>query len=249
MCSSSPGRTPKLQLTAEHPSTGECWIPPEKDTPHPRAKEKPQQDGRRGEIALESHPIPSRDSGRDQTKPCVHQDPEAPQRLNQTRLSMNISAEAWVCSGLLWGQVLWLQQTWVTQHYPPQNRQADDPQTAEQLYQRHSHTVKKALGPTTDTPTWGSGKGTENLQGIRLWRPVGFDYRTSTGLGKQTLGGHKQNLVLTRSQEKGVWRSRSLPWRPRYKEQGENAAPPTKHTHVMLPDNLDGIERNQNKPN
>ena len=43
-----------------------------------------------------------------------------------------------------------------------------------------------------------------NPQGIRLWRPVGFDYRTSTGLGKQTLGGHKQNLVCTRTQEKGA---------------------------------------------
>ena len=31
---------------------------------------------------------------------------------------------------------------------------------------------------------------------------MGFDYRTSTGLGKQTLGGHKQNLVHVRSQEK-----------------------------------------------
>ena len=27
---------------------------------------------------------------------------------------------------------------------------------------------------------------------------------TSTGLGKQTLGGHKQSLVLTRTQEKGA---------------------------------------------
>ena len=35
-------------------------------------------------------------------------------------------------------------------------------------------------------------------------RLVGFDYRTSTGLGKQTLGGHKKNLVHTRTQEKGV---------------------------------------------
>ena len=30
--------------------------------------------------------------------------------------------------------------------------------------------------------------------GIWLWRSVGFDYRTSTGAGKQTLGRHKQNL-------------------------------------------------------
>ena len=31
-----------------------------------------------------------------------------------------------------------------------------------------------------------------------------FDYRTSTGLGKQILGGHKQNPVSTRTQEKGA---------------------------------------------
>ena len=90
------------------------------------------------------------------------------------------------------------------QLYPPQSCWADDPQTAEQLYQRYSHTVKKILGPTTDFPNWGSGKGTENPQGIWLWRPVGFDYTTCTGLGKQTLGGHKQNLVCTSSQEKGA---------------------------------------------
>ena len=33
---------------------------------------------------------------------------------------------------------------------------------------------------------------------------MGFDYRTNTGLGKQTFGGHKQNLVHTRTQEKGA---------------------------------------------
>ena len=42
--SSSPVRTSKLQLTAEQPSTGECWIPSKKDISHPSAKEKPQQD-------------------------------------------------------------------------------------------------------------------------------------------------------------------------------------------------------------
>ena len=31
---------------------------------------------------------------------------------------------------------------------------------------------------------------------------MGFDYRTSTGLWKQTFEGHKQNLVSTRTQEK-----------------------------------------------
>ena len=33
---------------------------------------------------------------------------------------------------------------------------------------------------------------------------MGFDYRTYTGLGKQTLGGHKQKLVGARTQEKGA---------------------------------------------
>ena len=33
---------------------------------------------------------------------------------------------------------------------------------------------------------------------------MGFDDRTCTGLGKQTLGGHRQNLVHSRSQEKGA---------------------------------------------
>ena len=85
---------------------------------------------------------------------------------------------------------------------PPQSRWADNPQTAEQLYQGNSHTIKKVLGPQQIFPNLEFSKGTENPQGIWLWRPVGFDYRTSTGLGKPTLGGHKQNLVHTRSQEK-----------------------------------------------
>ena len=42
---SSPLRTPKLQITAEQSLTGESWIPPKTDTPRPRAKYKPQQDG------------------------------------------------------------------------------------------------------------------------------------------------------------------------------------------------------------
>ena len=48
---SSPVRTPKSQLVAEQP-TGEYWIPPKKDTPCPRTKDKPQQGGRRGASAF-----------------------------------------------------------------------------------------------------------------------------------------------------------------------------------------------------
>ena len=35
---SSPARTPKLQLTAEQPLTGECWISPKIDTPTSKGK-------------------------------------------------------------------------------------------------------------------------------------------------------------------------------------------------------------------
>ena len=49
---SSPARTPKSQLAAEQSSTAECWNPPKKDTPHPRAKEKLQQDSRRSAIVF-----------------------------------------------------------------------------------------------------------------------------------------------------------------------------------------------------
>ena len=38
MCSSSPARTPKLQLTAKQPSSGEWWIPPKKRYPMPKGK-------------------------------------------------------------------------------------------------------------------------------------------------------------------------------------------------------------------
>ena len=55
MRSSSPARTPKLKL-AEQLSPGECWIPPKKDTSHPRAKEKPQQEGKRGKITFRIKP-------------------------------------------------------------------------------------------------------------------------------------------------------------------------------------------------
>ena len=85
MHSSSPARTPKLQLAAEQPSTGECWITPkkEKDTPLPKAKEKPQQDSRRGKITFRIKPHTHQRHSEGSNEPCVHQDPETPQRLSQ----------------------------------------------------------------------------------------------------------------------------------------------------------------------
>ena len=66
-------------------------------------------------LHLESNPLPTRDSWKDQTKPCVHQ--ETPQRLNLICL--------WLFEYLLWRyrssvacclrQGLWVQQTWLWQ--------------------------------------------------------------------------------------------------------------------------------------
>ena len=58
--------------------------------------------------------------------------------------------------------------------------------------------------PTTDFPTWGTGKGAETPPENLTLKAVRFDYRTYTRLGKQTLGGHRQNLVHIRTQEKGA---------------------------------------------
>ena len=85
---SSSARTPKLQLTAELPSTGECWIPPKK-IPHVKGQRRRSSKMVGGvKPHLESNPITARDARRAQTKLCVHQDPKAPQRLSQTCLSV-----------------------------------------------------------------------------------------------------------------------------------------------------------------
>ena len=55
-----------------------CWILPRKDTPRPRAKEKPQQDCRRGKIMFRIKPHTHQRHLEGSNKPCAHQDPETP---------------------------------------------------------------------------------------------------------------------------------------------------------------------------
>ena len=82
----SPERTPKLQLVAEQPLTGECWIPPKKYSPHPRAKEKPQQDGRRSRDAFRIKPHTWQRCLEGSNKTLCAPGPETPQRLSQSCL-------------------------------------------------------------------------------------------------------------------------------------------------------------------
>ena len=120
MCSFSPVRTPKLQLAAEQPSSRECWIPPKKGTPPPRAKDKPQQDGRRGEIAFRIKPLTSQRRSERSEKPCEQQDPETPTDT-ETELCLTVSCKG---TGQRWpatGQGLWVQQTQVW-HKPSRRR-------------------------------------------------------------------------------------------------------------------------------
>ena len=83
-------------------NTREIWIPPQKDTPHPRAKEKPQQDSRRGEITFRiKHHICQRNS-EDSNKPCVHQEPETPRTEPELCLSVSCTGtgQQWPAAGV-----------------------------------------------------------------------------------------------------------------------------------------------------
>ena len=77
-------KSSKITTLSKQPSTGECWIPPRKDTPRPGQRRSPSKTVRGAKSHLESNSIPARDDRRVQTKPCVHQDPDTPQRLSQT---------------------------------------------------------------------------------------------------------------------------------------------------------------------
>ena len=170
MRSSSPVRMPKLQLSAEQPSTGECWISPKKYTLCPRAKEKSKQDGGgRCKITFKSNTMPTREAQRAQIKPCVHQDPGIPQQTEpDLPLSVWVSpAEAQVSSGLPQGQGLRLQQTWELSHVSPTteppSRQPTEWRTI--IPKKFLHCCESSRAHNR-FPKLGIWQGTENPQGI-----------------------------------------------------------------------------------
>ena len=70
--------------------------------PHPRAKEKPQQDGRRGKITFRMlHPTCQRYS-ESSNKRCAHQDPETPTET-EPELGLSFSyigtGQQWTAAG------------------------------------------------------------------------------------------------------------------------------------------------------
>ena len=67
MCSSSPVRTPKLQLVGEQSSTGECWFLPKKILHVQGQRRSPNKTVGGAKSCLESNPIAARDAWRAQT--------------------------------------------------------------------------------------------------------------------------------------------------------------------------------------
>ena len=201
------------------------------------AKEKSQRDSRRGQITFKIKPQTHQRllDGTNKTlcTPGLRERSSDPhKRLSQTCL--------WVSEGLLWRNEsavarhghrssgssscgrrnMWPECSWRRSSLAPLwSHRMGDSQIGEQSYQGSSQTAVKVLGPRADFPTCGSSKGTEYPQGIWLSRSVGFDYRTSKGLGKQTLGGHRQkpqdagerSSDLTRDSRPCLWVQES-PW-------------------------------------
>ena len=71
----------------------------------------------------------------------------------------------------------------------------------------------KVLSPKSGFPAWGSGNRRKNSQRIRLWRLVGFDCRTLTGLGETEtplLEGTHKVMCTPGPQGKEQWSRRKL---------------------------------------
>ena len=60
----------------------------------------------------------------------------------------------------------------------------------------------QAAEPSADPQPGDLAKGMRTPRNLTL-KASGFNYRTSTGPGKMALGGHRQHMVCTRTQEKG----------------------------------------------
>ena len=176
MCSSSPVRTPKQQLVTKQSSTGECWIPLKKDTSHSRAKEKSQKDGRRGKITFRIKPYTHQrcleGSNKILCTPGPGDSTETEPDLYLSLLWRYEPAVACHKGKGLGVQLpglhnLWNKPSWRRSPVPHHRtiKQAIH-KLQNNFYQRNSCTVKKVLGLTTDFPTWGSGKRTENPQRV-----------------------------------------------------------------------------------
>ena len=97
-------RLPLQELQNYNSLFNNCWqenvgTHQKKETTWQRAKEKPQQDGRRDEMVFRIKPHTHQRCLEGSNKPCAHQDPETPQRPSQNCVRVS-PAEVQVSSGL-----------------------------------------------------------------------------------------------------------------------------------------------------
>ena len=176
---------------------------------------------------LELNPIPTKEAPRAQTKPCVHQNPGTPQEA-EPDLPLSVCLlwrHGWAACPLLGGQVLWLKQTWEAWQLSPTIKPPSRHPT-----NWRAITLKKFLHCCESSrahkivPNLGIWQTDWESQGIWLWRRVGSDYRTYTGLGKQILEDthktlyapgprRKEQWPYKRLSQTCLWVSRSLQWR------------------------------------
>ena len=75
----------------------------------------------------------------------------------------------------------------------------------QRIWWRSSRTIAKVLGPTTDFPPGHPAKGLRIPREFDFWKASGISLQNFHRTGEtETLGGHEQNLVHTRTQEKGA---------------------------------------------
>ena len=94
MHSSPPERTPKSQLAAEQPSTGECWIPPKKKIPHVQRQRSPNKTVGGAKSCFQSNCKPARDTWRVKQN-LVHTRTQRPQRDGTKSAFDCLSVSCW----------------------------------------------------------------------------------------------------------------------------------------------------------
>ena len=126
-----------------------------------RAKEKPQQDGRRGKIMfrIKPHTRQRHWEGTNKTLVCTGTWGRTRDWARPAFECVSVSCKVWIRSGRradrgsgcsragrssVWPKTSWRKLPLA----PPQSCWADGPQTGKQLYQRSSCTVVKVLGPS-----------------------------------------------------------------------------------------------------
>ena len=195
------------------------WVPPKKGTPHPRAKEKLQQDSRREKIEfrIKHHTHQWCLEGSNKTL-CTPGPESMDPTIDWARHALSIwisSVEARVSSGLPWGQGLLLQQIWEARCVSPTTKPLNRNLTIWrivrlQLHQRSFHRVAKVLEPTVDFLIWGSSKGTENPRESDYEGQWDLIIKLPQNWGKRLLEGTNKTLCTVGPRRKEQWPHRRL---------------------------------------